>query len=264
MAKGEDPAAGTRAGFTRWTRTTITTITTIAAITAGMTAAGKTAADVMAGAVIAGAEAEEGIELHRFRNLCPGVGFYPTMKTIALLAAATVGILATAHSAEAPKQLLQLSAKKQVLGADHDKFGRAGSSKEKTYTLRVVLYNATSATVAESVLSGTALVARAGESSERIVKESLGEVKVPAMKPNEKITLDLGKIELREVAWGKRKFEENLEEWQVKCSQGEVEIGKAQSSDNYVLLARDAATDGPQRPGRGDRGDRRPGRFFKR
>jgi hypothetical protein len=170
------------------------------------------------------------------------------MKTLTLLLAAGLGFLANAHSAEAPKPLLQLSAKKQVLATDHDTRGYAGRSKDKTITLRVVLYNTSSETVEESVLTGIALVSRAGDSKEEIVKESLGEIKVPAMKPNEKITIDLGKIDLREVEWGNRKFEENLEEWQVTCSHGEVEIGKAESSDRYALVAKDAVTHGSLRP----------------
>ena len=170
------------------------------------------------------------------------------MKTLTLLMATGLAFLASALADEAPKPLLQLSAKKQVLDTDHDRL-RAGSSKQKTVALRVVLYNATSKTVEESVLTGVALVSRAAESREQIVKESLGEIKVPAMKPNEKVTIDLGKIELSEVEWGKRKFEENLEEWQVTCSHGEVEIGKAESSDRFALVARDAVKNGPQRPG---------------
>jgi hypothetical protein len=169
------------------------------------------------------------------------------MKTLTLLFAAGLGFLASAHAAEAPKPLLQISAKKQVLATDHDTRGYAGRTKDKTITLRVVLYNTSSEIVEESVLSGVALVSRAVESREEIVKESLGEIKVPAMKPNEKITIDLGKIELREVEWAKRKFEENLEEWQVTCSHGEVEIGKAESSDRYALLAKEAATHGSLR-----------------
>jgi len=170
------------------------------------------------------------------------------MKTLTVLFSIGLGFLANAHAAEAAKPLLQHSAKKQVLDTDHDALGARGRSKEKAIALRVVLHNTSSKTVEESVLTGIALVSRAGESREEIVKESLGEIKVPAMKPNEKLTIDLGKIELKEVEWAKRKFEESLEEWQVTCSHGEVEIGKAMSSDNYILLVKDAATHGSLRP----------------
>ena len=83
----------------------------------------------------------------------------------------------------------------------------------------------------------------------------MGELKVPAMKPNEKLTFDLGKIQLSEVEWAKQKFEENLEEWQVRCSHGAVEIGKAESSAKYSTFAKDAAEAGPQKPGRRIPGD---------
>lgn len=177
------------------------------------------------------------------------------MKTLSLFFVTCLGFLTSTHAADEQKPLVQLSAKKQLLDTDHDSFGKAGSSKEKTYTLRVVIDNNSSKPVEESVLSGTALVSRAGEFKEQIVKESLGEIKVPAMKPNEKITLDLGKIELSEVEWAKRKFEEDLEEWQVVCKKGEVEIGKAESSERYALVEKDAVTHGkqgrdPAKPGR--------------
>lgn len=179
------------------------------------------------------------------------------MKTLTLLFATGLGFLANAYAAEAPKPLLQLSVKKQVLDSNHDTLGAQGRTKQKTLTLRVVLLNTSSTTVAESVLTGNALVSRVGEMKEQIVKESLGVLKVPAMKPNEKLTLDLGKIELSEVEWAKRKFEENLEEWQVTCSLGAVEIGKAESSNDYALIVQKAVAPGPLRPGPANPGPRR-------
>jgi hypothetical protein len=170
------------------------------------------------------------------------------MKTITLLFAAAFVLVSSANAADAPKPLLQLSAKKQVLDTEHDKHGAGGSSKEKTLALRVVIFNTGATTVGESVLTGTALVSRSGEFRDQVVKESLGEIKVPELKPNEKVTLDLGKIELRELEWNKRKFEEELEEWQVTCKQGGVEIGKAESSANYALLAKDAASSDSPKP----------------
>jgi hypothetical protein len=101
-------------------------------------------------------------------------------------------------------------------------------------------------------LSGVALVKRAGETREKTVSESLGKLKLPAMKPNEKITLDLGKLLLSEVEWRNRKFEETLEEWKVTCSQGQTEIGKAVSSDRFEELEKDAM--GPPKK------DAKPGR----
>jgi hypothetical protein len=92
------------------------------------------------------------------------------MKTLTLLFAAGLGFIANTHAAEAPRPLLQLSAKKQVLDSDRDK------------------------------------------------------------------------------------FEENLEEWKVTCSQGDVEIGSTLSSDDYVVVVKEAVTDG--------QGDRAPKRLF--
>lgn len=166
------------------------------------------------------------------------------MKTIALLVAAAFALVSGTNAADAPKPSLQLSAKKQVLDSEHDRRGAAGSSNQKIVTLRVVIFNASSMTVGESVLSGTALVSRSGEFRNQVVKESLGEIKVPELKPNAKVTLDLGKIELRELEWRNRKFEEGLEEWQVTCTQGSAEIGEAESSANYSVLAKDAVPSG--------------------
>ena len=170
------------------------------------------------------------------------------MKALTLLAAAGLAFLANSHAAETPKPLVQLTAKKQVLDTDHDNRGAGGSSKEKHVALRVVIFNTGSTTVGESVLTGTALVSRSGEFRDQVVKESLGEIKVPELKPNEKVTLDLGKIQLRELEWNKRKFEEELEEWQVTCKQGSIEIGKAESSAKYALLAKDAASSEAPKP----------------
>lgn len=170
------------------------------------------------------------------------------MKTLALIFTTGLGILTGTLAAAEPKPLVQLSARKQVLDTERDRFGNAGSSSEKTYTLRVEIYNTSSKPVEESVLTGNALVSRVREFKEQIVKESLGEIKVPAMKPNEKITLDLGEIELKEVEWGKRKFEENLEEWKVTCSQGDVEIGSVLSSDEYVVVVKEAVGADSKKP----------------
>jgi hypothetical protein len=60
------------------------------------------------------------------------------------------------------------------------------------------------------------------------------------MKPNAKFTLDLGKIEVKELELAKRKFEESLEEWQIVCTSGGKEIAKAMSSEKYTALEKDA------------------------
>jgi hypothetical protein len=69
---------------------------------------------------------------------------------------------------------------------------------------------------------------------------------------------DLGKIQLNEIEWAKQKFEENLEEWQVTCSHGAVEIGRAESSLKYTEVAKNAATSDSQKPAPALIGRRRP------
>ncbi|MEO5917063.1 MAG: hypothetical protein ABIS50_22735 [Luteolibacter sp.] len=174
------------------------------------------------------------------------------MKTLALFLAAGLCGLSNLRAAEPAKPAVTLTVKQQILDTDHDLRGKQGSSRQKTLTLRVEIVNATSALVAESELAGDALVTRAGDANEKVVKESLGTMKVPAMKPNERLTLELGKIELREIEWRNRKFEETLEEWQVTCSQGTVKIGKAVSSDHYATLLKEvvppAKKKGPVNP----------------
>lgn len=163
------------------------------------------------------------------------------MKTLPFLFAAGLACLTPALAAEPQKPLVALTVKRHVLDSDRDMIGRKGSNRQKTVALRVEIVNTTSTPVAESELSGDVLVKRARNEKEIVVKEALGEVKLPAMKPNEKLTLDLGKIVLHELEWRNRKFEEDLEEWQVTCTQGNTEIGKATSSDNYQKLLKDAA-----------------------
>lgn len=143
---------------------------------------------------------------------------------------------ATGLSADATKPLVSVSAKRHVLDSDHDLKGQRGSSGKKVITLRAEITNTTSSPVEASSISGDALILRAVGENEKLVKESLGKVEVPALKPNEKKTVDLGKITLSEVEWGKRKFEESLEEWKVTCTQGQVVIGGTESSDKYADL----------------------------
>ena len=164
-----------------------------------------------------------------------------------ILLAATLAFLTTAGAVEPGKPLLGLTVKRQLLDSEHDLRGKQGSTREKTITLRVEITNATSSTVAESELSGDVLVTRAGDEKEKVIKESLGEIKVPAMKPNEKLTLDLGKIRLSEVEFRKRKFEETLEEWQVVCTQGKTEIAKSVSSERYDKLLKEVTPVKPKK-----------------
>jgi hypothetical protein len=138
--------------------------------------------------------------------------------------------------ADAPEPLVSVSAKRQVLDSDHDLKGQRGSSGKKVITLRVDITNTTSSPIEASTISGDALILRAIGENEKLVKESLGKVDVPALKPNEKKSVELGKITLSEVEWGKKKFEESLEEWKITCTQGQVVIGGTESSDKYADL----------------------------
>lgn len=174
------------------------------------------------------------------------------MKLFLPLLAITSLFVAPGFAADSPKPLVSVTAKRQVLDSDHDLNGRRGNSGKKVITLRVEITNTTSSPVEASVLSGDALVMRAVGENEKLVKESLGKVEVPALKPNEKKTLDLGKVTLSEVEWAKKKFEESLEEWKVTCTQGQVVIGGTESSDKYADLEATAkpagGKDGPPGP----------------
>lgn len=143
--------------------------------------------------------------------------------------------------AETPaKPLLKLDVKTKVLDSDSDLRGARGSSKQKTVTLRVEITNTSQAPVESGTVKARALVRRSGDFKDRLAKESLGAMKIEPLKPNQKTTIDIGKIHLHEVEWKARKFEESLEGWQVVCDQNGAEIGKAES-EHYPELEKDAA-----------------------
>lgn len=158
------------------------------------------------------------------------------MKTFATFLAATLAILPMAGLAGPAKPLVALTVKKQVIDSDHDLRGKQGSSKERTLTLKVEIVNVSSDPIEGAQLSGHALVSRAGDFQEKIAKEALTAVKIPAMKPNERLTLDLGKLRLTELELRGREFKETLEEWKVVCTRNGTEIGQAVSSDRYASL----------------------------
>lgn len=176
-------------------------------------------------------------------------GLLPTMKIKNLLPAIFLGF-ASLVAAEPTKPLLTISAKQRTLDKDHDYHGKHASSTEKVIGLRVEILNTSSTAVAASELTGNALVSRAGDFKAKVVKESLGVIQVPAMRPNEKLTFDLGKIELKEIEWKVRKFEETLSEWRVVCTQGGNEIGKADSSERYATLLEEIAPGKKKEEGR--------------
>jgi len=172
------------------------------------------------------------------------------MKTLHSIFAVGAALLSLAGAAETPKPAVTLSVKRQLLDSEHDKRGIQGNTSHKTITLRVEIINATLSSLPESELSGEALVTSAIGEKEKLIKESLGTVKLPAMKPNEKLTLDLGKIKLSELEWRNRKFEETLEEWKVVCKQGQTETGKALSSDRFDSREKEVEPAAPEGNGR--------------
>lgn len=176
-----------------------------------------------------------------------------TMKPASFLVALAL-LLPGIASADPAKPLLRLEVKKQVLDSAHDLRGRQGSTARKVLTLRIEITNTSGAPLEATTLTGEAIVERAKGESETLVKESLGKVELPALKPNERTTVDLGKITLKEVEWRNRKFEESLEEWKVTCLQGQTIVGSAVSSDRFIELEQEAVSrsrkDVPQLPGK--------------
>jgi hypothetical protein len=162
------------------------------------------------------------------------------MKNILPILVAGLACISPVIAADPVRSPVTLTVKKQVLDSEHDQRGMRGSSKQKTLTLRVEISNTSSKAIDDAEISGNALVMRAGDFRQVLLKESLGTLKVPAMKPNARLTLDLGKIEVKELELAKRKFEESLEEWQIVCTSGGKEIAKAMSSEKYTALEKDA------------------------
>lgn len=171
------------------------------------------------------------------------------MKTLPTLIFAGLACILPDIAAEPAPPLVSLSAKKHVLDSDSDLRGQRGSTKQKTITLRVEVSNTSGKAIDSAEISADALVKRAGDVSEKLVKEPLGTAKIPLLKPNGKVTIELGKIELRELEWRARKYEETLEEWKVTCTQAGVEIGSAVSDKNYDTLEK-TAVQPPKHPGR--------------
>ena len=175
------------------------------------------------------------------------------MKLLPLLFAAGMTCIAPTLAADPPKPLLTITAKTHVLDSERDLRGKQGNTRHKSVALRVEILNATSATVAESELSGDFLITRSNDMGQKVVRESLGSLKVPELKPNGKVTLELGHIQISEVETRLRKMEEVLEEWKVTCTQNGVEIGKAVSSARYDTLEKQIPPPAPKRKPPGNR-----------
>ncbi|MEO8613498.1 MAG: hypothetical protein ABI600_00030 [Luteolibacter sp.] len=171
------------------------------------------------------------------------------MKNLIILLTLGLALPTTTRAAEPAKPLVTLSVKRQVLDSSHEMLGRQGNTKQKTYTLHVEIINTSSSEITDAQLTGEILVTRSSEMSEKLVKEPLDKITLATMKPNEKLTVDLGKITLREVEWRNRKFEEQLEEWKVDCVQKETVIGSAVSSPHFESLEKKAVTPQVANPG---------------
>jgi hypothetical protein len=162
------------------------------------------------------------------------------MKILPTLIIAGIASLSLAFAADPAKPSLRLTVKKHLLDVDHEKRVVGSSIQERIVTLRVEIVNVSSTAVDGAEIAGQALVMRAADIREQLVRERLETLKIPPLKPNEKTTLDLGKIQLHEKEWRNRKFEETLEEWQVTCTKGGAAIGNTVSSDRFESLEKDA------------------------
>jgi hypothetical protein len=160
------------------------------------------------------------------------------MKTQILSFAVLFGLISGVFAEEAAKPSVSLTVKRQALDASREK-GFNSESSEKEITLRVEIKNVTNEILEGAELTGEVIINRSRNEGERMVIEELKSHKLPAMKPNEKITVDLGKIILNKVRWGNRTFQESLEEWKVVCKKGDASIGENLSDSNYAGLAKE-------------------------
>lgn len=175
------------------------------------------------------------------------------MKAIVPLFALVFALCSQGFAADAAKPLVSITAKRQLIGTERGQ-GFRTDAREKVVTLRVVIQNTSSSIIEGAELAGEVLVERARDQREKIVREKLKTVKLPAIKPNERLTIDLGEIVLMDVEWYGRKFEESLKEWKVVCKKGGTEIGQHLSSDKYTTLEKQVIPDEPWN----DNHDRRP------
>lgn len=161
------------------------------------------------------------------------------MKTRILSFAALFGLISGAFAEETVKPLVSLAVKRQVLDTEGNDRGPRSESREKKMTLRVEVRNISGTTLEGAELTGDVLLNRSINDHERTVKESLKSLKLPALKPNESLTVDLGSFTLSEAKWKSRTYEETLEEWKVLCKKGETTIGGNVSDEKYETLTKE-------------------------
>lgn len=174
------------------------------------------------------------------------------MKTLALSLSAGFFLILTSLTAEAAPQSVKLEVKKHLVESDRNKVASFGGQVSKAYTLRVEITNTGKETITGAKLSGTALVMRARAMNERLSSEPIAAMEIPELKPNGRVTLDLGRIDIHKLELRQREMEETFEEWQVVCTQGESELAKVESSGKFESLNKDASDQpGIGRKGRG-------------
>lgn len=170
------------------------------------------------------------------------------MKRPILLA---IALAVSCAAAEPAKPALSLTAKKHLVDSDSGRQGQQITTREKSITMRVEITNQSSATVTGAELSGHALIKRDGSLRDNLFKESLGKLSIPELKPNARITLDLGTISLHELDGRVRKVESTLEGWKVVATKDGAEVGQVTSGKDYEALEGQALSRGnPGKPGR--------------
>lgn len=161
------------------------------------------------------------------------------MKTQILSFTVFFGLIAGLFADEPTKPLVSLTVKRQLLSADKDVKGPRAESQDKEMTLRVEIRNISTSLLEGAELTGDVLVNRAVNDREKIVKELLKAIKLPPLKPNQTVTVDLGNFTLNKHKWHGRTFEETLEEWKVVCKKGETDIGQNLSDEKYNALIKE-------------------------
>lgn len=160
------------------------------------------------------------------------------MKIHFLQFAVFFGLIAGLSATETVKPLVSLTVKSQLLSSDKNDRGSRSESREKEMTLRVEIKNLSNTLLEDAELIGDVLINRSVNDEAKIVREVLTSLKLPPIKPNEKITVDLGKIVVNKVKWHCRTFDETLEEWKVVCKKGDADIGEKVSTDKYHYLVK--------------------------
>jgi hypothetical protein len=162
-----------------------------------------------------------------------------------------LGLAVSSIAAEPAKPLLAMTAKKHLVDSDSDRQGGHVTTREKSVTVRVEITNQSATTVTGAELSGDALVKLDGSLKDGLAKLSLGKIAIPELKPNARVSLDLGRVSLHELDGRVRKVETSLEGWKVIATKDGAEVGMVKSGDDYEVLESQSVSRGRQdKPGR--------------